>query len=253
MPNARFTADQVSLLYDLVEASRNSKEPFLMFRTMSGEFLRHPGFAGGARDFDHSDAVVLQESGLLTVTYWGDNGSFHFVVSPFGLDAYETWRSQSGEAAAVVEDEVRRFSESAGFQERHPKAYECWKRAADLLWAKNAQDGVSDIGHHCREAIQEFAESLLADMGLTPEEADKQKTKNRLAQALTHAKTVGKFGAATTDVLDAMSEYWDALNTLVMRQEHAATKEGDSLGWDDARAAVFQTLFLMTELDRALS
>jgi len=253
MPNARFTSDQVSLLYDLVDASRSSKEPFLMLRTMGGEWLQHAGFAGGKRDIDYGDAVVLQESGLLTVTHWGNHGAFHFVVSPFGLDAYETWRSELGEAAAVVEDEVRRFSESAGFQERHPKAYECWKSAADLLWTKNAEDRVSDIGHHCREATQEFAESLLTSMKLVPEEVDKQKTKNRLAQALTHAKGIGKFGDAAMGMLNAMSDYWDALSALVMRQEHGGTKEGEALGWDDARALVFHTLVVMTEFDRLLS
>ena len=66
------------------------------------------------------------------------------------------------------------------------------------------------------------------------------------------AKANAKFGDATLGMLNAMSGYWDALSALAVRQEHGALKDGDPLDWDDARAVVFQTLFVMYELDRNL-
>lgn len=253
MANARFTDEQVSLLYDVVEASRRSREQFYMLRCSGGEWLQHPGFVGGRRDFEYGDAVILQDLGWLTTTHYGNHGEFHFVVSPFGLDAYEEMHAAEGSASEAVENDTRRWLDAEGFQRRHPSAHAAWLCASDLLWAKNAEDRVSDIGHHCREAIQDFAESLLANMKLAPDESDKAKTKNRLAQALTHANGIGKFGDATMGMLNAMSDYWDALSALVMRQEHGGTKEGEALGWDDARALVFHTLVVMTEFDRVLS
>jgi len=153
MATARFTADQVQLLFDLVDASRKSKEPFLMLRTFGGSRLQHDGFAEGSRDFDFGDAVVLSDCGLLTATSYGNNGTFHFVVSPVGLQAYEEWHQQQGDAADTVEDEIRRLVDSEGFKSRHPKAHECWQEAAKLLWTKDTTARVTDIGHHCREAI----------------------------------------------------------------------------------------------------
>jgi len=252
MPEVRFTQDQVELLFDVVDASRESKEQFLMIRSTGGEWLQHPGFPQGRREFDYGDAVVLQESGFLTVTHWGDHGAFHFVPSPYGLQAYEDLHEQMGEPAEAVEDDQFRYLDSSGFKKMHPEAFERWNEAATLLRAKDATDKVTDIGHHCREAIQEFAESLLKRMRLEPEEQDKQKTKNRIAQALTHAKDKEKFGKSTKDILDAMFTYWDTTSDLIVKQEHGATKEGEELGWEDARAVVFQTMIVMYEFDRRI-
>lgn len=251
MPTGRFTDDQVQLLSELVDASRRAKDEFMMLRHMNGTLLLHKGLPK-EHEVDYGDVVVLQESGFLTVTHWGEHG-FNFVVSPVGLQTYEDIHSQRGDASDAVEDDLRRFADSDAFRTRHPKAHECWQEAARLLWAKDANDRVSDIGHHCREAVQEFAESLLANMGLEPQERDKQKTKNRIAQALTHAKNNDTIGAAKLGVLDAMCNYWDAVSDLIVRQEHGATREAASLDWEDARAVVFQTLTVMYELDRSLA
>jgi hypothetical protein len=248
-----FTDNQVALLLDLVDASRATEGRFLMVHVGEALMLRHEGFPDTYREFDYKDAAVLRDAGLLNVTYRGEGGVFYFVVSPSGLQAYGDWHRQMGDAAAVVEGDIRTLVESEGFRTRHPNAYDCWQEATNLLWAKDATDRVSDLGHHCREAMQEFADSLLANMNLQPEEADKQKTKNRIAQALEHAKASGKFGDATFGILDAMSAYWAALNQLVVRQEHSGTKEGEPPDWDDARDVVFQTLFVMYELDRNLT
>jgi hypothetical protein len=47
--------------------------------------------------------------------------------------------------------------------------------------------------------------------------------------------------------------YWSTVTALTQRVKHAASKEGRSIIWNDARRAVFQTLNLMHEIDELLS
>lgn len=52
--------------------------------------------------------------------------------------------------------------------------------------------------------------------------------------------------------LEALLAYWGTVSDLANRQEHGATREGESLVAEDARRLVFQTMLVMYELDRAL-
>lgn len=53
-------------------------------------------------------------------------------------------------------------------------------------------------------------------------------------------------------MLDALLVYWGAVNDLIQRQEHGATKEGEALRWEDGRQVVFQTAVVMFEIARAI-
>jgi hypothetical protein len=50
----------------------------------------------------------------------------------------------------------------------------------------------------------------------------------------------------------ALLAYFGTTSDLIVRQEHAARKEGERLVWEDARRVVFQTASVMFELDRFL-
>jgi hypothetical protein len=62
-----------------------------------------------------------------------------------------------------------------------------------------------------------------------------------------------RLGDAKADLLAALSDYLDAVNKGLQRQEHGDQKVGDPLTWEHARAAVFNTAMLMHEYDRLLS
>lgn len=246
------TDTQKRLLFDIVEAQRKVNKTFLMLRTNSeGDFLRHPGF-NGLYHMSQADAVVLRDVGLLIVVQEGKFGAFGFVPAPAAFAAYEELHRRMGEPASAVETDVFEYFNSATFQSRHATAFDSWNLAAQLIWNKNADSKLSDVGHHCRVSLQEFTESLLACMGLVPDEPKKEKTKDRASQALVEARKRGLIGETMEGVLNSLFHYWVALYDLVCKQEHAANREPSPSDWDDARALVFLSMFVMTEFDRRL-
>jgi hypothetical protein len=246
------TDDQKRLLFDIVEAYRKSNKQFLMLRAMpGGDWLQHPGF-NGEYHMAQPDALVLREAGLLTVTHDGGYGAFHFIPSPAAFAAYEELHRQMGEPTDAVEAEVRQYFEAASFRGRHESAFESLRLAAELVWTEKADSKLSDVGHHCRVALQEFTGSLLKSMGLEPDEPNVERTRDRASQALVEARRRGLVGETMERVLDRLFDYWVALNELACRQEHGVNREPTPSDWEDARALVFHTMFVMAEFDRRL-
>jgi len=133
-------------------------------------------------------------------------------------------------------------------QKRYPKAYQKWSEAERLLRRSESEDQITTIGHLCREAMQEFATSLVKEYRPPNVDSDPSHTANRVEavldmQAAQMGKTVKLF----------LEKYWRKVNDLVQRQEHGAQKEGERLVWDDARRVVRQTVVVMFEIDASLS
>jgi hypothetical protein len=106
------------------------------------------------------------------------------------------------------------------------------------------------IGHFCREALQEFADTLVVQF--KPEVIDpKTSTKNRMRAVLN--KHAGENATTVQEFLDALYKYWEKIVELDNRQEHGGHKEGRPLVWEDGRRAVFQTAVVMFEVDSFLS
>lgn len=253
MDTLRYLTDnQKRLLLDVVEAYRKSEELFVMIRTIpEGDSLQHPGFNNEYQMAQH-DALVLRNAGLLIVVEEGQCGAFHFIPSPVAFAAYEELQRQMGEPVDAIQVEVLQYFEAASFRSRHGSAYDSLRLATELVWSKNADSKLSDVGHHCRIALQEFTGSLLACMSLEPEKSDKERTKDRASQALVEARKRGLTGKTMEAVLNALFEYWSTLNDLACRQEHGSNRESALTDWEDARALVFQSMFVMSEFDRRL-
>lgn len=64
------TAEQVTLLSAIVEASNTVREEFFILRTMRGPFLRQSGLPGGHLDVYEPDFQALENLGFLTVTHY---------------------------------------------------------------------------------------------------------------------------------------------------------------------------------------
>jgi hypothetical protein len=245
------TDDQQALLRLIVEASqKGSKRLFRAVpRGKTGEALvYHPSLQPGPALQALQDLFVLRDLGYLSVAKT-QGSSFEFYVSPSGLQAHADLIGQ--DPAAAVEDSYTRYLDSEGFRKKYPSTYARWSKTSEVLRSPDAEGHLSEVGHYCREAMQEFAEELLAEHQLTPHDADKQRTVARIKQLLGAKKAV--LGETVTAWLDAMLVYWGTVADLSQRQEHAAQKDGEQLKWDDARRLVFQSISLMYEMSEALA
>jgi hypothetical protein len=110
---------------------------------------------------------------------------------------------------------------------------------------------MTTIGHLCREAIQEFATTLINQYQPPDVDIDKAHTVARIKAVLNSC--ANKLGSSEKPFLDALIVYWGTVSDLIQRQEHGGQKEGNPLAWDDARRIVFQTYVVMFEIDRSLA
>jgi hypothetical protein len=238
--------EQLALFEELLEAwrsvPREQRHPFMFVRTLGAEIVQGNGIN---RTVPDGDMDVLSAEGLLA--FRGDT----FTISPRTVALYREWKANQVEPTADIEEQIHRYLDRERFCERYPEAYRRWKEAAVLLWGEDSTQELSTIGHKCREAVQEFATALLTLHELTDANPDKAKTRERFSTVVNARRPV--IGAAKSDLLDALFDYWKAAGEqLVQRQEHAGQREGEPLTWEDGRRVVFQTAVLMFEVDRTL-
>lgn len=249
--------DQEELLVTLVEAARRVPRFEQQFMLLSFETdqqigtidsIMGAGLSGQVRVLG-DDVWALKNHGLVQGSFNLD-GSGRFTVTAEGFAHYEQLRQRGTEATAAVEAEIRRHLDGERFTRRYPEAYERLSAAEAMLWQAKPEDDFTTIGHKLREAVQQFATTLVEAHRPAAREEDPAKTKNRLRAVLEmHRHELGDRRAA---LLDALVEYQDAVNGVIQRLEHGDQKPNDPLTWEDARAAVFQTLSFMFEFDRAL-
>ncbi len=246
---------QVGLLVDLVEASRreasDSRAEFMALAATQSYprlYVRHPGLA--KQYVAHlSDLEELESVGLLRLRVNAKRDVWHFSVRPEGFRFYAEHMRQLGTPIERVEKVTRRLLDQLGFQQRYPEAYQSLALAEGLLWVDGSQDQLTAIGHHCREAMQEFISVLVAQARPPEVSANPANTVARL-QAVVRSRLLGDSVSA---FLEALIAYWGTLSDLVQRQEHGGKREGRPLALEDARRVVFQTLNVMYEVDRALA
>lgn len=245
--------EQVELFDRIVEATRSvprdQRHPFMLVKTM-GPAVRIQG-NGFSKEVVDGDVETLVERGLLAVQNYHSSGSgFNFRVSPEGFAAYDDRRANVSSQTNNIEEMVETHMRSDEFKATHPASFEKWSSASELLWHSDSEEELTTIGHKCREALQLFADELVADEGLVEPEPDIQKTINRITAVVEARKS--DLGKTRVDLLDALITYWRAVNALAQRQEHAGQREGEQLDWEDGRRLVFQTAILMFEIDRSL-
>lgn len=250
--------EQEQILFTLVESARKvprHEQQFLLnsYETdqqiASIDVVQGAGLDGELRVLGE-DVFILYREGFLE-GQWNTDGGARFTVSAAGFAYYETLRDRSVDPAAAVEEEIRRSLESARFRDRFGEAYDRLAAAEQMLWRSRPEDDLTTIGHKLREAIQQFASAMIDLYQPLEFDADPARTKNRLRAVLEMHRA--RLGESKTELLTALIEYQDAVNSVVQRQEHGDQKPGDALTWEDGRAAVFQTAILMFEFDRLLN
>ncbi len=251
----RFEQEQEELLSNLVEAYRNQERdkraPFLQV-FFSGEInatIKHAGFPSGHIKAYPGDLDTLARAGLI---FFHPSGSSvrEFDISPEGFDFYAEIKDQESEPLRTVELTYIAYLESSHFRATYGKAYQKWRDAESLLWRSDSENQLTTIGHLCREAIQEFADSLVTRNNIQNVDPNKAHDIARIKAVIHLYQT--RLGLAERAFLDAVLTYWGTISDLIQRQEHGGQKEGRALVWEDGRRVVFQTAIVMHEVDNGL-
>jgi len=244
---------QEELFILVVEASRTTspqeRQKFLVAQTFGGDSLIHPGIKDSEANIYFGDVEELARQGLIAIGH-SSSGTPNFDVTSLGFQYYDYLIQNMGEAVKRVETSIRNYCNSYAFKNKYPKVFAKWSSAENLLWQTDMQEQLTSVGHICREAVQEFAQNLIEYYEPLNMDTDKAKTVSRIRAVLkTREKNIGE---TEKEFLDALLTYWGTVIDLLQRQEHGANREGEPLVWEDARRAVFQTLIVMYEIDKAL-
>jgi hypothetical protein len=249
--------EQEDLLSILVEACRNlpreQREPFIA-RTFDDSVsveLLHRGLPNGRADAYPGDIDTLAREGLISLANELHGLVYSFDIVPQGFAHYRPMKQRDIEPLQRIEARLRSHLESDRFQRRYGKAYEKWKDAETLLWDSDSARQLTTFGHLCREAIQEFATSLVEYY--QPVEVDSNKARDIVRVSAVIKSQAAKLGDREEGFLDALISYWRTVSGLVQRQEHGTQNTSRALVWEDGRRVVFQTAIVMFEVDNSLS
>jgi len=240
--------DQDRALEFLVESWRRvDKQPFYgAFPANSHNIhLAHPGVPRDHPGIYPGDLETLADAGYVRLERFSD--SVRFDITPAGFRYYAELKNRTGKVGESVPTATREYLDSAQFAARHQPAFAKWQDADRLLWSSESSSQYTTIGHLCREAMQEFAATLVRSPAVTGAPDDPARTVARVRAALNARNVSGH----SKELLDALINYWGVTADLSQRQEHGALKEGAPLQWEDGRRLVFNTLFVMVEIDRA--
>lgn len=201
------------------------------------------------KGFNRSDLDILADEGLLKREL-GSRRNKKYDIKPISLKYYEWLMKQQGKPVERIEKSVLKYIELDAFKTTYSEAYKKLKLAEDKLWASDSTEHFTAIGHHCREAMQDFADQCYLEVFGKASDENKASTIKRLRAILD--KKENEIGKTVKPFLEALLAYWGTVSDLVQRQEHGGQKEGEPITWDDARRVVFQTVNIMVELDRTI-
>lgn len=252
LENILLEPEQEELLMTLVEAARNvprsKRREFAILQSGAGDFLGHPGLPKDKHQIYFGDVKILARAGLLNLD--SSRGTPLFDVLPLGFRYYEYLKKRAGEPVERIQATVGDYLNAHEFQNKYPEAFEKWSSAEDLLWRADTEQQLTTIGHLCREAVQEFATTLVERFQPPDVTADKARTVARVKAVLD--LKAGEIGTTERRLLKALLIYWRRVNDLIQRQEHGAQKEEEELVWEDAQRVVFQTAIVMFEIGRSV-
>lgn len=248
---------QEKLLIQLVEAERrlprNERQYFYVAHRIGppGVELIHSAIPKESPRVFEGDLRTLESQGFLSIVSYDGNEIESFYITNMGIHEYEKIIQKIGQPIERVQKIFKEYVESNRFKTSYPRAYAKWSQAENLLWKDDTDSTITTIGHLIREAMQEFADTLVVRYNLQERLSEKSKTVVRIRAVLELLSP--KYGKIEKEFLDALLAYWGTVLDLVQRQEHGSQKENESLLWVDARRIVFQTAIVMFEIDCTLT
>jgi hypothetical protein len=245
------------LLIELVEAERslprNERQYFYVAHTIGppGVELIHPAIPRQSPRIFEGDLRTLGSYGLISIVSYDRNGIESFHITNDGFRMYDQIMKRLRHPTERIQAIIKEYLESGRFRTSYPNAYAKWAQAENLLWTDDSVSVLTTIGHLIREAMQEFAETLVNRYNPQGCTSDKSKTVARIRAVIN--SLAQEYGETERAFLDALLAYWGTVSDLSQRQEHGAQKVGEPLLWLDARRVVFQTAVVMFEIDNTLS
>jgi hypothetical protein len=247
--------EQKQLLSELVEATRkiprDKRRPFFIGSyQQQGDILQNNSLPSFEREVYMGDVKQLARKSLIDLSYIGSTQTPNLDVTPEGFAYYEWMSQHEGSPVQRMETKIRSYLDADYFQKRYPVAFQKWTLSECMLWGSDSEQQLTTLGHLCREAMQEFATTLVENFSLTEVDKDTTHTVARIRSVL--EQQANQLGKTERPFLDALLTYWGTVVDLVQRQEHGGQKEGEPLVWEDGRRVVFHTAVVMFEIDRAL-
>lgn len=243
------TKDQQRLLRRLVEGSvlggeQGQSKEFYALYTSREMYISFPEsrdqFPCSRSDFD-----TLLYSKFVQAASYGDGV---YQVTNQGLKHYATM-SDAGALDELFETTV------SIIQQRFPEEYrvpiELVESAAKKLLAAQDEHSLTEIGHMCRDAIQEFARTFYSIHCPVDDQRDLAKSKNLMRVEYVLGLWKRELGDTRVELLTALYSYYKQVSDLLQKVEHGSEQGKRQLTWDDARLAVLGTYLVMSELTRA--
>jgi hypothetical protein len=167
-------------------------------------------------------------------------------VSPLVLRATFIEEREAARASALGSTAVA-YIDDYRFRESYPRTYERWLLAV-ALFEDDPEKHADRIGDECRKSLAEYADELAETFEV--EVPDRAGTYAKVQVVLNARAT----GSAAGDIASALMRYWKATSGATQSLAHAGARRADQrpLQGEDARRAVFNTLFVMHEIDHSL-
>ena len=220
---------------------------FMVVSSLDGSFIVPYSGAQLPDPVDEADVRILADHGYVGVLKYNKKGEPVYYVTNEGVEFIAADTAEHG-PQPFVQQMVSLVD--GKLPPQFGRASELMKEAARRLMQAENEHGWSEVGHKCREALHEFAE-VLYRQHVPPTEQEtisRDKTVQRLKAVVRQLR--GRVGDTTSQLLDALLEYWGAVSDLVNKVEHRSQREDRPLTWDDARRAVLYSYLVMAELVR---
>lgn len=135
---------------------------------------------------------------------------------------------------------------------RYPDVYGKLQQAMKVLRTGVGETDWSTAGHHCREAVQDFAEAVYAQHYSKAKESPLpiEKTINKIRSVLDERRGQEK-KPSLQKLLEAVLPFWQEVTDYVERAEHRG-HQATPITREDARRCVLYTFLVIAELDRLL-
>ncbi|MFA6980774.1 MAG: hypothetical protein WC209_15740 [Ignavibacteriaceae bacterium] len=243
------------IISSIIEAHRSlpveKRVEFFVTIDSGGTSMLHPSFLNGFQDVSIVDLKMMDSVGYIKIDSSNSpHVNFSFNPTMKGIKYYEFMKQNYVDSFQHVDSEVIDYLYSSNFPIKYQNAFAKWKEAENLLWKAENQINYSTIGHLCRESVQEFIDVLIIQYNLVEQYPDKTKTKTRFDGILGYNRD--KIGKTVLKFLTAYNDYWYNLIDIIQRQEHSGLKEGEKLGFEDARRVVFHTAILFYEINKII-
>jgi hypothetical protein len=195
-----------------------------------------------------SDAQCLDVVDILLAEWWSAPEDQKTVIELF--EDFELPYSVRGRRVNQTEPPLarrlakRRLRSRPGLQGFAPKVQEELDEAERVLQIGEDQNDWSRVGHHCRMALQDFAEAAYGKW-----------YSKALAEPLEMEKTINKLRAVLGQIKQQVSETnWifvdgllESTNGLIQKTEHRSTKDAPPLSDSDTELCYTSTALLLGE------